>query len=146
MDMLHFIHLFFVGCWLGTVCVEGVVEWRAAKDDKLSIIGSWHYYIDIFVEIPTFTIVLITGTILTARLPEISGLSLLKITLGLIPVIVNIWCVWPVMMRKKYLGAGKNTEQNKKKIEHYSRQIYLAFAIGSPFGVAALIIGLMYFM
>ncbi|MDH4199815.1 MAG: hypothetical protein OEV66_05465 [Spirochaetia bacterium] len=90
MDLLHFTHIFFVGSWLGTVAVEAVIEWRAAKDQKIQVLGRWHYYIDLFVEIPTFTIVLFTGILLTLKIPFFDTIIVSKIILGLIPVFVNI--------------------------------------------------------
>ncbi|MDH4263840.1 MAG: hypothetical protein OEV78_12435 [Spirochaetia bacterium] len=138
MNIVHFIHIFFVGCWLGVVAVEAVIEWRAAKDKQIHVLGKWHYYIDIFVEIPVFSIVLLTGIVMISLINVIDQRIIIKVILGLIPVAVNVWCVYPVVMRKKNIEKGK-----KPEIQRYSNQIYIAFITGLPFGIAALVYGLM---
>ena len=100
--MLLTLHLLALGVWIGVVGAEFVIEFDGMKDDDSHIRASkLHYATDIWIEIPAFTVVLITGVLM---LPEehLSGLFLTKIMFGLLAIIFNLVCVYAVFKRRKY--------------------------------------------
>ena len=106
------------------------------SDDELQLVGRLHYLTDIFIEIPAFSGVVITG-LMMIDVELLSGLYLLKIVLGSLAVLVNAACLVPVLRRWFALEAGDET-----KARGQSRFIHLAFVIGLPAGLGALVIGL----
>lgn len=107
-SMLLPIHLACVGIWLGCVLTETLFE-RAllgkGREQEL-ILVDLHKRVDLLVEIPAFTIVLLTGILL---LPDAgkNGLLLLKIIFGIIAIVTNIYCVMLVFHRARAAHAGQ---------------------------------------
>lgn len=137
MTLPLFLHLFFLGIWLGCVAVEAVVELPGVKDPKhQSLATRLHDTIDRWVELPTFTVVLVTG-FLMFDLQRFHGWYAAKVTLGLLAILVNIYCVLEVFRRRRELAAN-----NLAAVSRHSRRIYGCFIVGVPIGLAALAIGL----
>jgi uncharacterized membrane protein len=107
-SMLLPIHLACAGIWLGCVLTETLFE-RAllgkGREQEL-ILAELHKRVDLLIEIPAFTIVLITGILL---LPDAgkNGLLLLKIIFGAIAIITNIYCVILVFKRARAANQGR---------------------------------------
>lgn len=107
-SMLLPVHLAFAGIWLGCVLTETLFE-RALLGkgrEQEMILVDLHKRVDLIVEIPAFTVVLLTGIML---LPDAgkNGLLLLKIILGVIAIITNIYCVLLVFRRARAAHAGQ---------------------------------------
>src|SRR5574343_1362030 len=86
------LHLLFAGIWLGCVLTEALFE-RALLGqgrDKELILTALHKRVDLFVEIPAFALVVITGGLL---LSSVAPTALLHVKLGfaLLAVITNIY-------------------------------------------------------
>lgn len=138
MPLLPFLHLLFIGTWFGCVLVETVLEVSAYKNPNLkNTVAKFHYWIDIFVEMPAFMGVLVTG-LLMLDFSKMSALYAVKITTGLIPIIINIYCFIAVILRVRAVDAGNKDEADKN-----SKRIYWAFT-GIPVALAAFVIGLHY--
>ncbi len=136
MTSLQFLHLFFIAMWAGCVLVELVVEVRGYRDPELAASAArMHYSIDLFVEIPIFLAVLITGILLIDP-SRFSPLYFTKIGAGLIAIVANIYCVIPVILRHQALKEG-----NSQKVRTYTKMVFGAF-FGVPFGLVAFFIGL----
>ena len=105
------IHISFVGIWLGCVLTKALFE-RAlhgkAREQAHTLVAL-HKRVDVVVEIPVFTVVLITGFMMYP-FASLSGLIHIKIALGLLAVAVNAYCVWLVFRRASAAQAGHREE------------------------------------
>ena len=132
------IHLFAVAFWFGVVGVEFILErGRALSKEHGYKVADIHHHIDMYLEMPAFMVVLITGVLMLdiSRLDD--GLYLLKISAGFLAVIGNIYCVYPIIKRK--LAA-----QNKDIVllKYYSKLVDKISLVAIPAGVIALVCGI----
>ncbi len=130
-----FFHLLCLGTWLGCLLVEGVIEARARGDrELLRAVSRLHRSIDLFVEIPAFSGVLISGLVLSLD-ARWSGALIAKVVLGSFAILVNVACLWPVFRRARAAEAD-----DLLLMQRHSLRVYLAFAVGFPAGSAALVL------
>ncbi len=102
MNSLLTLHLVALGIWIGVVAAETVIELGGKKDHVSHINASkLHFITDIWIEIPSFTIVLITGVLMLAE-EHLSGLFLIKVICGFIAIIANLVCVYGVFIRNRH--------------------------------------------
>jgi hypothetical protein len=73
------------------------------------------------------------------RLDRLHGAYALMVAAGSVAIAVNLWCVLPVVRRKA--AADRDDAAG---LDAQSRQVYLAFAVGVPCGLAALVAGLVH--
>jgi len=106
MTMLLTLHLLALGIWIGVVGAEFAIEFDGMTDDESHIRASnLHYTTDIWVEIPAFMTVLITGLLMLSE-AQLSGVFLYKVIFGLLAVALNIVGVYAVFKRRKYAISG----------------------------------------
>lgn len=106
MSLLLTLHLLALGIWIGVVAAEFVIEFDGMKNSTSLIKASkLHFLTDIWVEIPAFTIVLITG-LLMINSHHLQGVFLYKIIFGLAAIIFNSVCVYAVFRRRGYAIVG----------------------------------------
>ena len=101
------LHLTFVGLWLGCVLTEALFE-RALLGqgrDKELILSALHKRVDIFIEIPAFTMVLATGAMLLATATT-NPILYAKLGSALIAIAANIYCVYLVFKRHRLAVQG----------------------------------------
>jgi len=115
--------------------VEAVVEALGLEDAQLA--ARLHFWIDAVVELPLVALVLVTGTLLTARVWPPTGLHVLKLAMGAIAVAANLYCIAFVILRYRH-------RHDPVKLRRYRAHV-LASTVGLPFGAAAAYIGLSYF-
>jgi uncharacterized membrane protein len=123
------LHLVFVGLWLGCVLTEALFE-RALLGqgrDKELVLTALHKRVDLFIEIPAFTLVVLTGGLLLAGAPA-SALLHTKIGLALVAVITNIVCVHLVFKRDRLARAGN--WQAFEAIDHLQHKLGAVVLIG----------------
>lgn len=102
MSLMLIIHLIALGVWIGVVGAEFAIEFDGMKDDESYIRASkMHYITDIWVEIPAFTIVLITGLLMLNE-SHFSGIFLYKVIFALLAIFFNVVCVYAVFKRRKF--------------------------------------------
>jgi hypothetical protein len=102
------VHLTFIGIWLGCVLTEALFE-RALLGqgrDKELILARLHKRVDLFVEIPAFVIVLVTGSLMLAAANP-TALLRVKIGLGLLAIAANVYCVHLVFRRERFAADGR---------------------------------------
>lgn len=139
MTSLQFIHVFAVAYWLGCVATEVVVEQVGLRRAALRpAVPQFHFYVDRFVEIPAFTLVLITGVMLFDA-GRFAGdwVYATKVICGLLAVGANIFSIYPVIMRKRRADA-----QDSTGVRRYGKMIDLTVPVGIPAAFIALGIGL----
>ena len=104
---LFLVHLLFVGVWLGCVLTEALFE-RAllgqGREQERILVGL-HKRVDVWIEIPAFVGVLISGGFLLSQAAWSSTLQA-KIMLGLVAIAANIYCVRLVFRRAKAVDSG----------------------------------------
>ena len=103
-DWRVILHLTAAGIWLGCVFTEIAFERALAgpgQEARLAL-ASLHRKVDLFVEVPAMTVVLLTGIALWPRLPGLGDLPVwFLVKLGLVAMawIANAACVAVVLRR-----------------------------------------------
>ena len=106
MSFTLIIHLIALGIWMGVVGAEFAIEFDGMKDDESYIRASkMHYLTDIWIEIPAFTTVLITGVLMLSE-SYLTGVFLYKVIFAVLAIIFNIICVFAVFKRRKFALAS----------------------------------------
>ena len=102
MGLILIIHLIALGIWIGVVGAEFAIEFDGMKDDESYVRASkLHYITDIWVEIPAFTTVLVTGLLMVNE-NHLSCVFLYKIIFALLAILFNVVCVYAVFQRRKF--------------------------------------------
>ncbi len=102
MSLLLTLHLLALGIWIGVVGAEFAIEFDGTKDDESYIRASkMHYLTDIWIEIPAFTVVLITGLLMLNE-SHLVGMFLYKVIFAVLAIMFNIICVYAVFKRRKF--------------------------------------------
>ncbi len=102
-----FVHLLFVGVWLGCVLTEALFERALLGQGRAQelILVRLHKRVDVWIEIPAFMGVLISGGLLLSQATWSSTLQV-KIIFGLVAIAANIYCVGLVFRRTKTAESG----------------------------------------
>lgn len=136
------IHISFVGIWLGCVLTEALFE-RAllgkGRDQELTLVAL-HKRVDLVVEIPAFTVVFLTGALMYP-FASLSGLIHAKITLGLLAVAANAYCVWLVFRRASAAQVGNWEEFARLDHKQHKYGALVLLAIVAALGVGAYVYG-----
>lgn len=138
MDILLILHLSFVGIWLGCVLTEALFEraFLGSGRENEKILASLHKRVDLFVEIPAFIGVLVTGFMMFNS-EALTTLLIVKIILGLIAIIANVYCVHLVFQRVTF--AEKEMWQEFGEADHIQHKVGAIVLLGI---IAALGVGL----
>ncbi len=139
MTALTLIHVLAVAFWLGCVATEIVVEQVGLRTPALRpAVPQFHFYIDRFIEIPAFSIVLLSGILMFDSGRFVSDwVYATKVVCGLLAVGANILSIYPVIMRKRMADR-----QDSGGVRHYGKMIDMTVPVGLPAAVVALGIGL----
>ncbi len=130
------LHLFGVAFWFGVVGVEFIVErQRAASREQGFLVARVHERIDLFLEMPAFVLVLITG-VLMVDTDRLTGFYLLKVSAGAVAVLGNVVCLAPVFARKS--AADR---QDLSAVIRYSAAIDRITMVALPAGLLAFCLG-----
>jgi len=71
------------------------------SDENLIKASKMHYTTDLWVEIPAFTAVLVTGLLMLNE-SHLEGVFLYKVIFALLAIFFNIICVYSVFKRRKF--------------------------------------------
>lgn len=135
-NLLLQLHLFAVAFWLGVVAVEYLLErTRAQSRNQGFSVARLHRQIDLFFEMPAFTVVLITGLLLIEP-ARFDGIYALKVVAGGIGVLGNALCLVPVLRRR----VSAETDDLADVIRQ-SKQIDRISLLAIPAGLVALACG-----
>lgn len=137
MTPLEMTHLVLIFLWAGVVLAEALLEILATDEAALPHVAKLHYWIDLFLEVPLVTGVLLTGIFLLKVHGPLGNLMTIKISAALIAIAINYYCAYQVILRYKTLG-------NLSAAKEHNRKIRLSF-LGVPLGLVALYLGLNYF-
>jgi len=134
----HFAHLVFLCLWGGFVLAEVVMELASTDDATRRYTARMHYWMDLLVELPLVVGVVVTGIILVIGAWPLSGLHVVKIGAGLVPVVVNLCCIRTVVRRYR-------NRDDPDAVRRHTRQVGAWAFIGMPFAAVAAVLGLVYF-
>lgn len=137
MSTVLLLHLTGLALWFGVIGVELIMErGRARSREAGYAVARFHYQTDLFLEMPAFLLVLVTGAMMVdpARL---HGLYLLKVGCGLAAVGMNALSMVPVVLRKRAADAGDIDD-----VIRYSTWIDRTVPVGGVAALVALGIGL----
>ncbi|MDU9412164.1 MULTISPECIES: hypothetical protein [unclassified Pseudomonas] len=136
MPLLLQLHLFAVAFWLGVVAVEFLLEQgRATSRAQGFTVARMHRRIDLFFEMPAFSLALVTGLLLIEPV-RFDGLYALKVVAGLVAVAGNALCLVPVLRRRSAAEAD-----DLGGVIRLSRQIDRISLLAIPAGLLALACG-----
>jgi hypothetical protein len=126
-------HLVFLCLWAGVVAAESVMELLPLrKKEMLKPVTIFHYYIDLFVELPIIMMVALTGLVTLLQV-EVGLLHVVKIAAGCGAIIANLFCIWKVVERYRLLQAGATDDVLHK--QHTT--IIMSAVLGMPLAAAA---------
>lgn len=126
-DLLAMVHLIFLSLWGGVVATEAVIEVFPFRERDLHAAAiRFHYWIDLFVELPLVLAVIATGVALSLSIAPLSGLHVVKILLGATAVAVNLFCIVVVVRRGRRLSRGDSDDI----LWRDSRVVLACFAVG----------------
>ncbi len=135
-DLLLQLHLFAVAFWLGVVAVEYLLEQsRAQSRSQGFTVARLHRRIDMFFEMPAFTVVLVTGVLLIEP-ARFDGIYALKVVAGSIAVFGNVLCLVPVLKRRASAEADDLAD-----VIYQSKMIDRVSLLAIPAGLLALACG-----
>lgn len=135
-DLLLQLHLFAVAFWLGVVAVEYLLEKSRAQSRAQGFtVAQLHRRIDLFFELPAFSLVLVSGLMLFEP-DRFDGIYSLKIVAGLVAVLGNALCLVPVLQRRTAAATD-----DLGGVIRLSRQIDLIALMSIPAGLVALVCG-----
>lgn len=97
------IHLTCAALWIGCILTEALFERALLAGDRASHLRLAHLHVrvDLLVEIPAFTGVLLTGIILSTQMQSVSTAFMTMMLSGLGAIVTNIYCVWLVFQRRR---------------------------------------------
>ena len=137
--MLLIIHLVCVGLWLGCVLTEALFERAllAHGHTHALLLAQLHKRVDLFVEIPAFVGVTVTGACLIGQATPALWLYI-KIAMALLAVLANIVCVGLVFGRASAAQAGNWARFDQlDKVQHQLGAVVLLGMLGAlGFGLA----------
>lgn len=101
------LHLVCVGVWLGCVLTEALFERALLGQGRAFelVLVALHKKVDLFIEVPAFVGVLVTGALMLHGAPP-SNLLHAKAGLGILAIAANAYCVWLVFRRGAAAQAG----------------------------------------
>ena len=138
MSITLFLHIFSVGIWFGCANIEIILEFMRRRDSSLQYaVAKFHYYIDIFVEVPAIIIILVTGFLLL-DMSEMSALRLIKVVCGFLAILATMLSV-VIVFRRRYAVDADNRAAVDKNDKLFD---IIAYAIVAPLLNIALWIGL----
>lgn len=135
-ELLLQLHLFAVAFWLGVVAVEYLIEQsRAQSRSQGFTVARLHRRIDLFFEMPAFSLVLVSGLLLIEP-ARFDGIYALKVLAGSAAVVGNVLCLVPVLKRQ---AAAEKDEL--AEVIRQSWLIDIISVVAIPAGLIALACG-----
>lgn len=142
MKILFAIHLVLVGIWLGCVLTEALFE-RAllgqGRAQELILVGL-HKRVDLWIEVPAFLGVMVTGGLLLTH-ASFSAVLLTKVASGLLAIAANVYCVGLVVRRAHAARSGDWTKfEALDQLQHkWGAVVLVAMLVALGLGVGLLV-------
>ncbi len=137
-NLISMLHLIFLAIWVGVLATEAVIELYPYKmRDLHNPAIRFHYWIDLLVELPAIFGLAITGIIMLILAEQITLLHVIKITIAVLVISVQLYCIFIVLKRAHVLKSGGSEEI----LWQESGTVIKSFVIGFPLGVIVALIG-----
>jgi len=130
----HLIHLLLLGFWGGLVLAETVVEVALRHRADARTAARLHFWMDVCIELPLLLGILATGGWMLWTVWPPPRILIIKVVLALVAITANLVCMVLVILR--WVRQG-----DPAAVERLGRWVR-ATAVGIPFGVVALYLGL----
>ena len=134
------VHLCLVAAFLGLYACEVVVETAYQRDELHPIAIRIHYLLDIFVEIPLVSGILVSGVVLTLLVEEITTPHVWLIACGTVAVLACLLSFWKFVRTRKRL-TEKEPIDHEKLVGIRNRFGVFSFLVLNPALIVALIVG-----
>jgi hypothetical protein len=129
-ELLRFAHLAFACIWLGCIVTQLIVErslFAAGEDFRLRS-SQLNWRIAVFVEVPAFVGVLVTGAY-TLAMPHAVGLGFqVMLTAGVLTVFLSVFKVW--LIYKRLSAARRNSWSTHEKLVYFQRSMGVLVLFG----------------
>ena len=127
--MLLALHIAFVGVWLGCVLTEALFERALLKTGRSNerILATLHKRVDVFIEIPAFAGVAVTGGLMLID-ATLTPVLQLKIAAALVAIAANAYCVYLVFAREA--AALAEDWERFERLDHRQHQVGAVVLLG----------------
>ena len=132
------VHLTLIAFWGGVVATEAVIElypYRCRELERQAI--TFHYWIDLLVELPVLCGVVGSGLVLAAMAWPLSALHWVKIAGAAGAVAANGICIVLVLRRQRMMTGGASDADLWAR----TRRVVLSAELGLPLGLVAAALG-----
>jgi hypothetical protein len=137
-ETMRIVHLAALALWGGMVLAEAVVELLPLRRKELLPSSAvFHYYIDLYVEIPLLALVVATGAANLIFVP-VTPLLVVKLAAAALAAGAQVACIVLVVRRHRLVSAGGTGPV----IDALHRRIIACALFGVPFALVAVVIGL----
>ena len=134
------VHLCLVAAFLALYLCEVVVEASHSKDELHPVAIRIHYLLDVFVEIPLVSGILVSGIILALLVEEVTAPHIWLIACGTIAALSCLFCFFNFVRTRNNL-IGKDPIDHEALVGIRNRFGIFSFAILNPSLLVALIVG-----
>jgi hypothetical protein len=134
------VHLCLVAAFLGLYLCEVVVEASHQSDELHPIAIRMHYLLDVFVEIPLVSAILVSGIALTLLLEEITTPHIWLIACGTVAVLACLLSFLKFVRSRERL-IGEKPIDHGKLVRIRNRFGIFSFLVLNPALAVALIVG-----
>ena len=134
------VHLCLVAAFLGLYACEVVAEASHQSDELHPTAIRVHYLLDIFVEIPLVSGILVSGVVLTLLVEEITTPHIWLIACGTVVVLACFFSFWKFVRTRKRL-IEKESIDHEKLVGIRNRFGVFSFIVINPALLVALIVG-----
>jgi len=134
------VHLCLVAAFLGLYACEVVVEASHQRDELHPIAIRIHYLLDVFVEIPLISGILVSGVVLALLVEEITTAHVWLISCGTVAAFACVISFWKFVRSRKRL-TEKEPIDHEKLVGIRNRFGVFSFLALNPALLVALIVG-----
>jgi hypothetical protein len=134
------VHLCLVAAFLALYLCEVVVEASHSKDELHPVAIRIHYLLDVFVEIPLVSGILVSGIVLAILVEEITVPHIWLIACGTIVVLACVFSFFKFVRTRKHL-IEEDTMDHKALVGIRNGFGIFSFAVINPSLIVALIVG-----
>lgn len=134
------VHLCFVAAFLGLYACEVVVEASHQRDELHPIAIRIHYLLDIFVEVPLVSGILVSGIVLALLVEDITTPHVWLIACGTVVVLACVFSFWKFVRTRNRL-IEKRAIDHQELVGIRKRFGIFSFVVLNPALLVALIVG-----